>query len=284
MITMSADFHTLRDFTDILRIRRYSPNTIRTYSSMVRTYLAQLQKPAKRVTLKELQDYFVWVVEKKEASWSTQKQLAGALCLYYEVVWNRKLRLRFLEEVRKPYRLPEVLSKSEVGKLLKQVKNPKHHAILATVYSGGLRVGEVLELRISDVDSARMRIRIRNAKGGKDREVMLSEKLLEELRAYWKTYRPTEYLFEGQKGGQYSARSVQAVLKRAVKAAGFRKRVTVHTLRHSFATHLLEEGTDIRYIQQLLGHKNLATTQLYTHMTGPALERIKSPLDSLEEE
>ena len=279
---MMSDQQTLRDFTDILRIRRYSPNTIRAYSSFVKSFLIQLKKPAKEVTLRELQDYFLWIVEKKEASWSTQKQLAGALCLYYELVWDRKLRLNFLKEVRKPFTLPEVLSKSEVSSLLKVLVNRKHHAVLATVYSAGLRVGEVVNLRVTDVDSKRMRIRVRNSKGNKDREVMLSPQLLDELRCYWKQYRPTDFLFEGQKGGQYSARSIQAVLKRAVHKAGITKKVTVHTLRHSFATHLLEDGTDIRYIQQLLGHKNISTTQIYTHMTSPALDRIKSPFDSLD--
>jgi site-specific recombinase XerD len=149
-------------------------------------------------------------------------------------------------------------------------------------YSAGLRVGELLNLRIKDIDSKRMLIRISQGKGKRDRVTLLSRKLLELLRNYYKQYHPREWLFEGIAGGRYSERSIQNVLKKACRKAGIRKHVTMHTLRHSFATHLLENNTDIRYIQELLGHANPKTTQIYTHITTRGLDQIKSPLDNLD--
>ncbi len=185
-------------------------------------------------------------------------------------------------KIRKTNKLPLVLSKQEVIRILKVTNNLKHKTMLMMIYSAGLRLGELLNLKLQDIDSNRMKIHIRQAKGKKDRYVFLSQKLLDLLRLYFEEYKPQDFLFEGQKGNQYSPKSVQSVFKKAIKNAGVRKPATVHTLRHSFATHLLEDGTDIRYIQQLLGHKKLETTQIYTHITGSAMDKIKSPLDSLD--
>ena len=160
-----------------------------------------------------------------------------------------------MDGLRKEFKLPVVLSKSEVERILDAITNVKHHTIILLTYAAGLRVGEVLSLSLTDIDSERMRIRVRSGKGNKDREVMLSPNVLQQLRLYWQQYQPKHHLFEGQSEGKYSARSVQQLLKRAVAKAGINKVVTVHTLRHSFATHLLEAGTDLRYIQLLLGHK-----------------------------
>ena len=186
-----------------------------------------------------------------------------------------------MDGLRKEFKLPVVLSKGEVERILRAISNQKHYTLIMLIYSAGLRVGEAVALTLSDIDSERMRIRIRGGKGKKDREVMLSPNVLHQLREYWQQYQPQQYLFEGQQRGQYSARSVQQVLKRAVAKANVNKSVTVHTLRHSFATHLLESGTDLRYIQLLLGHKNITTTQIYTHLTGSALTKIESPIDTL---
>ena len=186
---------------------------------------------------------------------------------------------RELERPKKIQQLPQVLSLDEVKSIFDHVDNTKHRAILMTIYSAGLRVGELIQLRIRDIDSHGMRIWVREGKGVKDRITVLSPKLLEILRAYFKEYRPKEYLFEGPNQSMYTAGSVRKVLYRAVSKAGIRKKVVPHTLRHSFATHLLESGTNLRYIQTLLGHTNPKTTEIYTHVSTKNLEEIKSPLD-----
>jgi site-specific recombinase XerD len=161
------------------------------------------------------------------------------------------------------------------------VENRKHLCIIKMLYGAGLRLGELLNLKLSDINSENMLIYIRKAKGNKDRVVMLSSDLLIDLREYFIIYKPKEYLFEGQNGGTYSERSVQNVVKNVASRAGIKKKVTPHTLRHSFATHLIEAGTDIRFIQQLLGHQSIKTTEIYTHITDISKLKIKSPLDLL---
>ncbi len=174
-----------------------------------------------------------------------------------------------------------MLSKEDVKAILEATVNIKHKALLMTIYSGGLRLNEVVHLRLRDIDSKRMVVTVRAGKGKKDREVMLSEALLPILRSYVKAHRPKEYLFEGQDGGPYSPRSVQQVLKTAMRVAGIKQMASIHTLRHSFATHLLESGTDIRFIQEFLGHQSIKTTEIYTHVTTVTKSKIKSPLDLL---
>jgi len=169
-----------------------------------------------------------------------------------------------------------------VQKLIKVTNNIKHKTILLLIYSAGLRLGELLNLKIGDIDPKRVKVHVRQAKGKKDRYVVLSEKLLPLLREYYKKYKPKDYLIEGAKGGRYSDKSVQSIMKQAVKKAGIRKKATVHTLRHSFATHLLDDGVDIRFIQELLGHVRLETTQIYTHVSTRSADKIKSPADKLE--
>lgn len=166
-------------------------------------------------------------------------------------------------------------------KLLGVVNNIKHLCIIKLLYGAGLRLNELLNLKVSDIDSDSMLIHVNGAKGNKDRVVMLSSNVLEDLRKYNLRYKPTEFLFEGQSGGKYSGRSVQNMVKKAASNAGIKKKVTPHVLRHSFATHLLESGTDIRYIQQLLGHSSLKTTEIYTHISDVSRSKIKSPLDRL---
>lgn len=174
-----------------------------------------------------------------------------------------------------------MLSKQEVAALLSRVHNRKHHAILSTIYAAGLRLSEVIHLKINVIDSKRMLIHIRQSKGNKDRVVPLSSSLLEELRNYYQKYRPKQYLFEGEKGGMYGRSSVQQIFRRAKRAANIRKKATVHTLRHSYATHLLEAGTDLRMIQVLLGHSSSKTTEIYTHVSNQYIQQVVSPLDTL---
>jgi integrase/recombinase XerD len=182
---------------------------------------------------------------------------------------------------RREKSLPEVLGEDEVRNILSGIDNLKHKCILMTIYSRGLRLSEVVGLRISDIDSRRMMIFIKGAKGNKDRYTILSRELLKWLREYYKKEKPATWLFEGVTGGQYSMRSVQNIMKEAVIRAGIKKHATVHTLRHSFATHMLENGTDLRYIQNLLGHNSSKTTEIYTHITTKGMEQLTSPFDRL---
>lgn len=169
----------------------------------------------------------------------------------------------------------------EVASVFRAVGNMKHRCILYIIYSGGLRLSEVTNLRVLDIDSGRMMIKIRQGKGKKDRYTLLSERTLELLRMYFREFKPKDWLFEGSEGGKYSDRSVQEIFYKAVRKSGLKRHATVHTLRHSFVTHLLEQGTDIRYIQELLGHSNIKTTLIYSHVTRKGIDGIRSPLDSL---
>ena len=174
-----------------------------------------------------------------------------------------------------------MLSKDEVKAIMDATHNLKHKCLLGLIYSGGLRVGEAIKLKINDIDSKRMLIHIKGAKGKKDRYTLLSKGFLSLLRTYYKEFKPKVYLFEGQGNDQYSSSSAQSVLRRSVQVSGIKKKVTLHTLRHSFATHLLENGTDIRYIQELLGHNSPKTTMIYTHVTENSLKNINNPFDDL---
>ncbi len=214
-------------------------------------------------------------------SFTSQNQVLNALKLFYKKFSNKNLDLEKIERPNKSSRLPEVLSISEVEKIRIATGNIKHKSLLSIVYSAGLRIGEALNLKLSDIDSKRMLIRIENAKGRKDRYVPLSAKLVKNLREYYKAYKPKKYLFEGQKRGKYPQGSSGKVFNRAVAKAKITKKCTMHTLRYSYATNLLESGTDIRYIQELLGHNSPKTTMIYTHVSTQSLGKIKSPFDKL---
>ena len=203
----------------------------------------------------------------------------NALKLYFKTIHEKNIDIDKIHRPKREKVLPNVLSKEEVFKIIDLTKNLKHKTLLALIYSAGLRISEALAMKPNDIDSARMLIHIKNAKGKKDRYTLLSEKILLLLREYYTIYKPKEYLFEGQFGGQYSSRSAQTILKEAVKRAGINKPVSLHTLRHSFATHLLESGTDLRYIQDLLGHSSPKTTMIYTHVSSTSLKKIKNPFD-----
>jgi integrase/recombinase XerD len=222
------------------------------------------------------------LVQEKHVSWSYYNQTVAALKFLYEITLQRQGVMQRVRCPKQPKKLPVVLSPDEVTQVFAAIVSLKHRALLMTAYAAGLRVSEVVSLRVDDIDSQRMVIRIRQAKGRKDRYVMLSPRLLTLLREYWRVVRPAEWLFPGGIPGRpLTASSVQRVCTRAVRGAGLDKHVTVHTLRHCFATHLLEAGTDIRTIQILLGHRNLKTTAIYTHVSPTAVEATQSPLDRL---
>jgi len=270
----------LDDFKKLLSIKRYSHRTIKSYSNALKTFFLYFEhKNPENINPSEIEQFINKMVLIDNISQSYQKVLVGSIKLFYNELLRKNYKLNYLYPDRPEKKLPVLLDKSEIQLLLNSIQNLKHRAILSMIYSAGLRLSEVIEMKLNDIDSKRMLIKIVQGKGKKDRYVMLSEKLLIILREYYKEYKPKEYLFEGQKGGKYSARSVQAIFKEALRNSKIKKEASVHTLRHSFATHLLESGTDIRIIQQLLGHSSLKTTQIYTQVSSSKISEIKSPLD-----
>lgn len=207
----------------------------------------------------------------------------NAVKFYFDKVLRRPVKHFLYTRPKEGRRLPVVLSENEIKNIIDSIKNIKHKAIIMTIYSAGLRISEAVDLKLSDIDRERMVLRIERAKGDKDRYAPLSKNLLDVLDIYIKKHIPETYLFQGQDGGKYSVQSIQQIFKRAAKKAGIQKKATVHTLRHSFATHLLEKGIDLRYIQEILGHKNSKTTEIYTHVSKSNISRIKNPLDDIME-
>jgi site-specific recombinase XerD len=234
------------------------------------------------IPISEIELFINTKVTQENISVSYQRSLVGAIKKVFELVENQKIELNYLYPKRKVNKLPTFFSQEEVRNLLNATENLKHKAILTIIYSCGLRLSELINLKIADIKSESNLLLIRQSKGNKDRIVALPDKLLLLLREYYKVYQPKDFLFEGAKGDQYSERSVQLILKNAMSKAGVLSKGSVHTLRHSFATHLLENGTDLRYIQNLLGHANSKTTEVYTHITTKGFEQIKSPLDKLD--
>ena len=271
-------------YTEKLKELRYSINTQHVYTDLFEEFINYYPDLApENISEEEIIAFLRYLVNKRKISTSYQNQSINAIKFYYERVLGGKRKIYLIERPRKEKYLPEVLSEEEVAAILKSITNIKHKALIMTIYSGGLRISELINLKVKDIDSDRMQIRISQSKGKKDRYTLLSKKTLITLRQYFKEYKPKEWLFEGESGGQYSTTSVEKILKRALIATGIKKRITVHSLRHSFATHLLESGTDLRYIQNLLGHSSSKTTEIYTHITTKGLDRIVNPLDKLEE-
>lgn len=275
----------LKTYKTILELKRYSKSTINSYLNFLVVFkrFLNIDLPNfEKLEDKDVISTIVEIVKVKHYGISSQKQLIGAINLFYKELFKRQINFSIIYPTRNEHFLPYILSKAEVKLLLELTTNIKHKAILATIYGLGLRVSEALNLKINDVDSKRMLVHIHNAKGKKDRVVMLPNNLLILLRLYFKAYKPNTYLFEGQKKGlSYSASSVRKVLKEALNKTKIKKPVKVHTLRHSFATHLLENGTDIRIIQKLLGHKDIKTTLVYTQVAQSTIQNVKSPLDTL---
>lgn len=273
-------------YLEKLFLLNYSLNTIRTYHSLLVRFLnshkvAGLDK-INGFTEVLINDYHRGMVQSRKFSFSLINQSINAVKFYFQrVLGKNQVKLEQVERPEKANTLPKVLSKAEVARLLNATENLKHRCLMQLLYAGGLRIGEVINLKISDVKSDRNLLLIRGGKGKKDRTTLLSQRLLQSLRAYYKQYRPKEWLFEGQFGVQYTTDSIRHVFNACVKKALIISKPTPHTLRHSFATHLLESSTDLRYIQTLLGHSSSKTTEIYTHITTHALDKIQSPLDNL---
>ena len=270
-------------YLELLQRKRYSQSTIKTYTSYFKQFLRYFtNQDLNTITHHQINAYLLELIQFKKISASQQNQRINAIKFYYEKVLGRKREFFNLSRPRKESKLPTILTLEEVDKMFSLTKNQKHKCILMTIYSGGLRRSELIKLKVTDVDSQRMLIKVCGAKGRKDRFTLLAELLVPELREYYIKYRPKIWLFEGQDGGQYSATSIEKIFREAVKRAHIRKYVTPHSLRHSFATHLLEQGTNLRYIQELLGHASTKTTEVYTRVASDALRKIRNPLDHLQ--
>jgi integrase/recombinase XerD len=264
-----------------LRVRNYSPKTEEIYVAQVARFARHFGVSPEQLGPEEVRTYQLHLIE-QGVSWSTFNQTVCALRFLYRTTLGRSWGVKHLPFAKKPRRLPCVLSREEVEALLGAAHNAKHRAVLMTLYSTGLRVSEVAQLRLEDIDSQRMLIRVRQGKGRKDRVVMLSPVLLDHLRAYRRAQPRSPWLFPGGEPDQpLSVSAVQKVCGQAGRKAGIGKRVTPHLLRHSFATHLLESGADLRLIQTLLGHQSVRTTQLYTQVTADRIRATANPLDGL---
>lgn len=265
-----------------LEIGRYSPNTTHTYLNATKQlFLRFAEKHPNDIRTEDIET-FQHELARAGKSNSYLNQIVNAVRYYYKDVLGDAYRVKFIERPRGERKLPKVLSEQEVAAILKAPTNLKHRCILMLIYSAGLRLGELIALERTDIIPERKQVLIRGGKGGKDRVSLLSEKLLALLQEYLTTYAPRHYLFEGPQGAKYSDTSVQQVFKQAKKKAGITAPASVHTLRHSFATHLLENGTDLRHIQTLLGHSSSKTTEIYTHVSTKAIGKIRSPLDNLD--
>tara|TARA_Y100000385_G_scaffold209985_1_gene217819 strand:+ start:3141 stop:3965 length:825 start_codon:yes stop_codon:yes gene_type:complete len=264
-----------------LNYKRYSTNTITTYISCLQKFNKYVCQNALQINEGVIYEYLLLLVE-KGYSRSSQNQHINAIKFYLEKVLKQKKQVYFIERPLKKRKLPTILSENEIQQILSQISNLKHKAILSLIYSCGLRIGETINLKIKDIDSERMLICIRNGKGEKDRIVPLAKNVLHLLRSYYKAYRPVIYLFNGMENDTYSACSIRNVLKNAVYKTSIKKNVTPHTLRHSYATHLLEKGIDLRYIQVILGHSSVKTTEIYTHVSTKNLQTIKSPIEAMQ--
>lgn len=273
----------IEQFKRYLKSKRYSESTIRTYGDALRSFLVFFKhKSIDSISNTDVVDYNNEFILKNKFSTSFQNQVVNAIKLYFKTIQNKAIDIEKIHRPKREKLLPNVLSKEEVKAILEAHTNIKHKAMLSLIYSCGLRRSELINLRLIDIDSKRNIVIIRQAKGKKDRITPLSAKILDLLRAYFIEYKPQTYLFEGQKGNcKYSERSLEEVLKKSLKLASIKKPVTLHWLRHSYATHLLESGTDLRYIQELLGHNSSRTTEIYTHVSTKSIQQIKSPFDDL---
>jgi integrase/recombinase XerD len=273
----------IEKFKQWLRSKRYSESTITTYSEALKSFLVfYREKPVAEITNEDVIIYNNEFILKNNLSASYQNQIVNAIKLFFKTIQEKKIEVDKIHRPKRAKLLPNVLSKEEVKMILNAHGNTKHKTMLSLIYACGLRRSELLHLKPADIDSKRGIVIIRQSKGKKDRIAPLSEKILSMLRDYYKDSKPSVWLFEGQNSGeQYSEKSLQSVLKQALKKAGITKPVTLHWLRHSYATHLLESGTDLRYIQELLGHSSSKTTEIYTHVSTKSLQQIKSPFDDL---
>ncbi|MBI9059095.1 MAG: tyrosine-type recombinase/integrase [Labilibaculum sp.] len=274
-----------KEYLQYMVLKGYSINTITTYYyfllRFINTYKQDQISKINEFTSEVINAYHQNMIAEKSCSEQTINQSINAIKRYYSSVLGKQVELDQVIRPKLGRKLPKVWNKEEIQKILNSVTNLKHKALLYLVYGSGLRIGEALNLKIEHVDSKRMLINICKAKGKKDRSTILGEATLNTLRDYYKEYKPKNYLFEGQFGGKYSACSAGKILANAIAKSKVPKRGGLHSLRHSFATHLLESGTDLRYIQVILGHNSSKTTEIYTHVSNKNLRQIKSPLDDI---
>lgn len=281
---LNEDAHKkIKEFENWMHSKRYSASTIGTYSDALKTFLRFFDnKPISEIDNADVIRFNNEYILKNKFSPSYQNQVVNGIKLFFRNIENKLMETEKIHRPRTETVLPNVLSKEEVKLILNAHSNLKHKAMLSLIYSCGLRRSELLNLKLKDIDSKRGLIIVRQAKGKKDRIVPLSEKILVLLRNYFTAYKPKEWLFMGQGGiGQYDERSLQNVLKQALEKSKITKPVTLHWLRHSYATHLLENGTDLRYIQEILGHSRSRTTEIYTHVSNKSIQKITSPFDTL---
>ena len=278
----SVNLAALEKMHELLLLKAYSPNTIRTYCVEFAQLLYILKDfDVNALTPDRLRAYLLYCVKKLKLSENSMHSRLNAIKFYFEQVLHRE---KFFFDIPRPKKkkiLPKVISKRDVAKLFEKTDNPKHKLMLKLCYGMGLRVSEIVNLKITDIDSGRMLVHIMAGKGKKDRCITLPASVLDELRDYYRAYHPQIYLFEGQYGGQYSIRSAQAVFSNAMQKAKVNKIVGIHGLRHSYATHLLEAGTDMYFIQKLLGHSDIKTTEIYAKVSNRQIVNVKSPLDAL---
>ena len=274
----------LEEFLRQLDLKKYSPSTIRTYGNEFVQLLYRLGPfPARDLTAEQLKRYIHWCVREGYSEHTLHSRI-NALKFYYEAVLHRNKMFFDIPRPRKPFQLPKVLSKEEIASIIKCIRNIKHRTMIMLAYGCGLRVSEITRLEITDIDGPRRLLLIRRGKGKKDRVVSLSPALLIMLREYYKKSRPTHYLFEGQQpGSSYSVRSLEEIIHQAKARAGISKEGSMHMLRHSFATHLLDKGTDVVMIQKLLGHNDIRTTLRYLHVTNKDLLNILSPIEDIKD-
>lgn len=270
------------EFQDFMKLKAYSWQTQKLYKGHLRRFISFVDMDLDKVVNNDIRKYILFLMENNKHSKSFVDQAVSVIKLLYKVVMPKDDIISNIPRPRKDSKLPSVLSQSEVLQILQATNNEKHKTILFLVYSAGLRVGEVVRLKPTDIESARMLIKVNKGKGGKDRYTLLSHIALDQLRKYYKLYKPEEWLFAGSKAGDHiTERTVQRIFENCCTKAKINKDVSVHTLRHSFATHLLESGVDLRYIQELLGHASSKTTEIYTHVTQKNISEILSPLDKL---
>ncbi|MDD3350831.1 MAG: site-specific integrase [Eubacteriales bacterium] len=271
-----------KEMEEHLKLKGYSPKTVKAYKHNVTRFLDYACKSPEMIINQDIRNYMLFLLETQKCSHSYANQVLSAIKIYFKELLNRSDILYNLPRAKKESTLPEILSKEEVARILKSVRNIKHRAILYLVYSSGLRVGEVVRLKVNDLDQDRMLLRVEQGKGRKDRYTLLSQVAVDLVNKYIEREEPEVRLFPGGKEDHFiTERTVQKVFRDACDRAGIRKDVSVHTLRHSFATHLLESGTDIRYIQELLGHSSSKTTEIYTHVSNNSIRKIRSPLDDI---
>lgn len=269
-----------KEYFEHLERRRYSSNTIRNYTHHFQKFLKYIGGIG-NISEQSILEYTHHIAIDGKKS-NTYQNMAINAIRFYQVVILGKSMPRLATRPKREKKLPCVLSETEVIALLKTIANQKHYCILSLIYSAGLRISEAISLEIRDIDAERGVIQIRQAKGKKDRQVPLSQRLYKHILEYISCFQPRKYLFEGQAGENYSARSIQNIFARACHDAGIVKEATVHTLRHSFATHLLEKGTDLRIIQEILGHSSSKTTEIYTHVSTKLIGKIHSPFDTMD--